>query len=227
MTDCTCDYDHEITEAEHDGKKVKLNDPFRLPSGSKKKFGVYVKNDKDNIVKVTFGDPNMEIKRDDPKRLKAYRARMNCDTDPGPKWKANYWSCYQWRAGAKVDEGFRMPTFAEFLGEVVSLKTRQKMKQAFRKNKSKIMRARKKAAKKPQLQKGQIEKKAENLARKQIEKKILKGKSKKDLGIGARAALEKQMAKKQKAIKKIAMKIRKDVIAKEKAKVKKKLENKD
>ena len=52
MTDCTCNYDHEITEAEHEGKKVKLNDPFRLPSGSKKKFGVYVKNDKDNIVKV-------------------------------------------------------------------------------------------------------------------------------------------------------------------------------
>jgi hypothetical protein len=223
MTDCTCNYDHEITEAEHEGKKVKLNDPFRLPSGSKKKFGVYVKNDKGNIVKVTFGDPNMEIKRDDPKRLKAYRSRMGCDTDPGPKWKANYWSCYQWRSGAKVDEDFRLPTFGEHLDEVVSQKTRMKMKQAFRKNKAKIMRARKKAAKKPQLQKGQIEKKAELQARKSIEKKILKGKSKTDLGIGAKAALEKQMARKQKAIKKIAMKIRKDVIAKEKAKIKKKL----
>ena len=103
MTDCTCDYDHEITEAEYQGKKVKLNDPFRLPSGSKKKFGVYVKNDKGNVVKVTFGDPNMEIKRDDPKRRAAFRARHGCDKDPGPKWKAKYWSCYQWRGSAKVD----------------------------------------------------------------------------------------------------------------------------
>jgi hypothetical protein len=89
-------------EAEYQGKKVKLNNPFRLPSGSKKKFGVYVKNDKGNVVMVKFGDPNMEIKRDDPERRKAFRARHNCD-DPGPKWKARYWSCYQWRAGEKVD----------------------------------------------------------------------------------------------------------------------------
>jgi len=81
------------------GKKGKapLNKPFRLPSGSKKKFGVYVKNDKGNIVKVTFGDPNMSIKRDDPERRKAYRARHGCD-NPGPKWKANYWSCKMWSA---------------------------------------------------------------------------------------------------------------------------------
>ena len=98
------DADEELVveEAEHEGRKVKLNDPFRLPTGSNKKFGVYVKNDKGNVVKVTFGDPNMEIKRDDPARLKSYRARHGCD-NPGPKWKANYWSCYQWRAGAKVD----------------------------------------------------------------------------------------------------------------------------
>jgi len=92
-----------LEDNEYQGKKVKLNDPFRLPSGSTKKFGVYVKNDKDNVVKVTFGDPNMEIKRDDPARRKSFRARHGCDKDPGPKWKAKYWSCYQWRAGAKVD----------------------------------------------------------------------------------------------------------------------------
>jgi len=92
----------EIVESEYQGRKVKLNDPFRLPSGSKKKFGVYVKNEKGNVVKVTFGDPNMEIKRDDPGRLKSFRARHNCD-NPGPKTKARYWSCFQWRKGAKVD----------------------------------------------------------------------------------------------------------------------------
>ncbi len=80
-----------------------LNKPFRLPKGSKKKFGVYVKNDKGNVVKVTFGDPNMEIKRDDPERRKSFRARHKCDTNPGPKYKARYWSCKQWRAGKKVE----------------------------------------------------------------------------------------------------------------------------
>jgi len=83
--------------AEKNKKKAPLNKPFRLPSGSKKKFGVYVKNDKGNIVKVTFGDPNMSIKRDNPERRKAYIARHGCD-NPGPKYKANYWSCKMWSA---------------------------------------------------------------------------------------------------------------------------------
>lgn len=100
--DCEIYEELIVEEAEYDGRKVKLNDPFRLPSGSKKKFGVYVKNDKGNVVKVTFGDPNMEIKRDDPERRKSFRARHGCD-NPGPKWKAKFWSCYQWREGAKVD----------------------------------------------------------------------------------------------------------------------------
>jgi hypothetical protein len=81
-------------DVEHEGKKVTLNKPFRTPDGPKK-FAVYVRNDKGNVVKVTFGDPNMEIKRDDPERRANYRARHNC-TEPGPKWKANYWSCRMW-----------------------------------------------------------------------------------------------------------------------------------
>ena len=93
-------YDDLIQEqAEYQGKKVTLNDPVR---GGSKKFYVYTKNDKGNVVKVSFGDPNMEIKRDDPERRKNFRARHGCD-NPGPKWKARYWSCWQWRAGAKVD----------------------------------------------------------------------------------------------------------------------------
>ncbi len=98
------EYDVVVEKAEYQGREVKLNDPFRLPSGSKSKFAVYVKNDKGNIVKVTFGDPSTDIKRDDPGRRKSFRARHGCDVDPGPKWKAKYWSCYQWRAGAKVDD---------------------------------------------------------------------------------------------------------------------------
>ena len=93
--------DLEITEAEYQGRKVTLNNPMRTPKGPRK-FAVYVKNEKGNVVKVTFGDPNMEIKRDDPGRRASFRAIHNCD-NPGPKTKARYWSCYQWRAGAKVD----------------------------------------------------------------------------------------------------------------------------
>ena len=99
---CSCNYDHVISEAEYQGKTVKLNDPIRTSENPKKKFKVYVKNEKGTVVVVRFGDPNMGINRDDPERRKSFRARHNCD-DPGPKWKARYWSCYQWRAGAKVD----------------------------------------------------------------------------------------------------------------------------
>ena len=97
--ECNLYEDLELVEAEYEGKKVTLNDPIR---GGSRKFYVYTKNDKGNVVKVSFGDPNMEIKRDDPARRRSFRARHNCD-NPGPKWKARYWSCYQWRPGAKVD----------------------------------------------------------------------------------------------------------------------------
>ena len=80
-----------------------LNKPFRTPSGPKK-FGVYVKNDKGNIVLVRFGDKNMEIKRDDPERRKAFRARHKCDTDRGPKWKSRWWACETWKSGKSVTD---------------------------------------------------------------------------------------------------------------------------
>lgn len=92
------DFSDDIVRAK-EGKT--LNKPFRTPSGPKK-FSVYVKNEKGNVVKVNFGDPNMEIKRDDPNRRKNFRARHNCD-NPGPKTKARYWSCRQWRGGKKVE----------------------------------------------------------------------------------------------------------------------------
>ena len=83
--------------------KKTLNKPFRTSKGPKK-FSVYVKNEKGNIVKVNFGDPNMEIKRDDPARRKSFRARMKCDTNPGPRWKANYWSCKMWESKKSVTD---------------------------------------------------------------------------------------------------------------------------
>ena len=81
-----------IEEAMYKGRKVKLNKPMR---GDVKKSKVYVKNAKGNVVKVNFGDKNMKIKKSNPKRRKSFRARHNCD-NPGPKWKARYWSCKAW-----------------------------------------------------------------------------------------------------------------------------------
>ena len=81
-----------IEEAEYQGRKVKLNKPMR---GDVKKSKVYVKNAKGNVVKVNFGDPNMKIRKSNPKARKSFRARHKCKT-PGPKWKARYWSCKAW-----------------------------------------------------------------------------------------------------------------------------------
>jgi hypothetical protein len=98
-----CKYEHMITEAEYQGKSVKLNDPIRTSEVPTKKFKVYVKDPSTGNIKVVrFGDPGLSIKRDDPKRRKSFRARHNCD-NPGPITGARYWSCYQWRSGAKVD----------------------------------------------------------------------------------------------------------------------------
>ena len=90
--------EEELEEAVYQGRTVKLNKPMR---GDVKKFKVYVnsgKKDKDGRVKakkVNFGDPNMKIKKSNPKRRKSFRARHNCD-NPGPKTKARYWSCKKW-----------------------------------------------------------------------------------------------------------------------------------
>jgi len=81
-----------VEEAEYQGRKVKLGKPMR---GDVKKFKVYVKNPKGNVVKVNFGDPDMKIKKSNPARRKSFRARHNCDS-PGPRHKARYWSCRKW-----------------------------------------------------------------------------------------------------------------------------------
>ena len=80
--------------SEYQGRKVTLNKPFRTPDGPKK-FSVYVKNNKGNVIKVNFGDPNMEIKRDDPARRRSFRARHKCDTAKD-KTTPRYWSCKKW-----------------------------------------------------------------------------------------------------------------------------------
>ena len=81
-----------LLEAEYQGRKVQLNKPMQ---GDVKKFKVYVKNPKGNVVKVNFGDPDMKIKKSNPARRRSFRARHNCD-NPGPRHKARYWSCRKW-----------------------------------------------------------------------------------------------------------------------------------
>ena len=85
--------DETLDEAEYQGRKVSLGKPMR---GDVKKFKVYVRDPKTkNIKKVNFGDPNMRIKKSNPKRRKSFRARHNC-SNPGPRTKARYWSCRKW-----------------------------------------------------------------------------------------------------------------------------------
>ena len=88
-----------ISEAEYQGRKVQLG---KIMQGDVKKFKVYVKNDKGNVVKVNFGfggksakGKRMTIKKNNPQRRKSFRARHNCD-NPGPRWKARYWACRTW-----------------------------------------------------------------------------------------------------------------------------------
>jgi hypothetical protein len=84
--------DISLNEAEYHGKEVKLGKPS---SGDVKKFKVYVKNKKGNVVKVNFGDPNMEIKRDNPERRKSFRARHKC-SQAHDRTTPKYWSCKMW-----------------------------------------------------------------------------------------------------------------------------------
>jgi hypothetical protein len=82
----------DLDEAEYQGRKVPLGKPMQ---GDVAKFKVYVKKPNGKVVKVNFGDKNMRIKKSNPARRKSFRARHNCD-NPGPRWKARYWSCRKW-----------------------------------------------------------------------------------------------------------------------------------
>ena len=91
-----------LLEAEYQGRKVPLNKPMR---GDVKKFKVYVKNKKGNVIKVNFGhggtsakragQKTMSIKKSDPARRRSFRARHRCDTAKD-KTTARYWSCRKW-----------------------------------------------------------------------------------------------------------------------------------
>ena len=91
----------DFAKAEYQGEKVTLNKPRRI-SGGNKKFEVFVQ-DGDKVKRVTFGDPNMEIRRDDPKARANFRSRHSCDTKKD-KTTAGYWSCRMWEADTSVGD---------------------------------------------------------------------------------------------------------------------------
>lgn len=84
--------EYGLDEAKYQGREVPLGKPM---AGDVKKSKVYVRGPKGNVVKVNFGDKNMKIKKSNPKRRKSFRARHRCE-NPGPRWKARYWSCRAW-----------------------------------------------------------------------------------------------------------------------------------
>lgn len=85
-------YGYQLEEAEYQGRNVPLGKPMK---GDVKKSKVYVKGPSGRVVKVNFGDKKMRIKKSIPGRRKSFRARHNC-ANPGPRWKARYWSCRAW-----------------------------------------------------------------------------------------------------------------------------------
>ena len=98
----SCGYTEKLEEAEYQGRKVKLNKPMQ---GDTKKFKVYVKNPKGNVVKVNFGQggaaakkagqKTQRIRKDNPEARKSFRARHKCDQKKD-KTSAGYLSCKKW-----------------------------------------------------------------------------------------------------------------------------------
>ena len=91
----------EFAKADYQGEKVTLNKPRRIKGGNKK-FEVFVQSG-GKVKRVTFGDPNMEIRRDDPKARANFRSRHSCDTKKD-KTTAGYWSCRMWEANTSVSD---------------------------------------------------------------------------------------------------------------------------
>ena len=73
---------------------MKCNSPRRTPGGPKKFVVKACQGGTEKVIR--FGDPNMKIKKSNPKRRKSFRARHKCDSKPPSKLTARYWSCKKW-----------------------------------------------------------------------------------------------------------------------------------
>jgi hypothetical protein len=110
----------DFAKADYQGEKVTLNKPRRIQGGNKK-FEVFVQ-DGDRVKRVTFGDPNMEIRRDDPKARANFRSRHSCDTKKD-KTTAGYWSCRMWEADTSVGDMTKFETS----GKITKVDDEQRM----------------------------------------------------------------------------------------------------
>lgn len=110
----------DVQKAEYQGKTVTLNKPRRITGGNKK-FEVFVQ-DGDKVKRVTFGDPNMQIRRDNPKARANFRSRHSCDT-ASDKTSARYWSCRMWEADTSVSE----MTKSNIEGKILKVDDEQRM----------------------------------------------------------------------------------------------------
>jgi len=110
----------DFAKAEYQGEKVTLNKPRRIEGGNKK-FEVFVQ-DGDKVKRVTFGDPNMQIRRDNPKARANFRSRMSCDT-ASDKTSARYWSCRMWEADTSVSD----MTKSSIEGKILKVDDEQRM----------------------------------------------------------------------------------------------------
>lgn len=81
------------------GRRVRLDSPRYIQKGEsgygRKKFVVFADLGKGKTKRVTFGQPGMRIKRNNPIKRKSYRARAKCDQSKS-KATAGYWSCKKW-----------------------------------------------------------------------------------------------------------------------------------
>lgn len=110
----------DFAKVDYQGEKVTLNKPRRIQGGNKK-FEVFVQ-DGGKVKRVTFGDPNMEIRRDDPKARANFRSRHSCDTKKD-KTTAGYWSCRMWEANTSVSD----MTKANIEGKILKTDDEQRM----------------------------------------------------------------------------------------------------
>jgi hypothetical protein len=110
----------EFAKADYQGEKVTLNKPRRIKGGNKK-FEVFVQSG-GKVKRVTFGDPNMEIRRDDPKARANFRARHSCDTKKD-KTTAGYWSCRMWQSNTSVGD----MTKADIEGKILKTDDEQRL----------------------------------------------------------------------------------------------------
>ena len=204
--------DNIVESAEYKGRKVKLNKPFRTSDG-KSKFGVYVKNDKGNVIMVRFGDPNMEIKRDDPARRKSFRARHNCDT-ANDKTSARYWSCKMWQGGKSVGQMTEDEILEEHevfveedIEEQISRGERIKRGRTM-KRKSKIIDRKRKRTMRRAPDQEAIERRARKRAISAMKKRLSRGK---ELSPGQRAQIEKKVKQRSAMVDRMAKKFKPQV----------------